>query len=146
MVESNGSTIVSKKIVPGIVLNHPTIGYCIKYLCTRDGYAEITKELNPKEAKLCTHSKLNNGDKIQANAFYVLVKSLRRKSIDFGGKMSGAHNCNSFSTNTEFTYAEISIPFSCGENITIKLEAIGKEIYVSPISELTKKKTQQGLE
>ncbi|MEO6302141.1 MAG: hypothetical protein ABIP51_03105 [Bacteroidia bacterium] len=130
------ANIAAKKITPSSPQNHPIIGLCIKYLCSRDGFAEITKELNPKKAQINEHSKINIGDRVAANSFYVLVKGFKKKEIGFGGRFSGSHNCNCFTTHTEYTYAEIQVPYSCGLKIIAELP----KNFISPIKQLTKKK------
>lgn len=135
-IECNGAYVVSKKIEPSCPLNHPTLGKCIKYVCTRDGRAQITEELNPKESKIPKSiSKLNLGDLIDCHSFYVLVEGFKPKKINFAGKFSGAHNANNFNTSSEYTYAEISKPYPAGE----KLQITFPDGFISPLEQLKKR-------
>ncbi len=133
-LECAAADVVAKKIEASIPLHHQLFGKCVRYSCTRDGLARITKELNPKES-LCNNplSKKNLGDTLKANSFDVLVKgfkAIKTKKVHW----SGAHNANEMSTK-DYTFAEITIPFSAGFHTSLNLP----RNYISPIKLLTKK-------
>jgi len=133
-IECYGAEVKSKKNQPSVPQNHPKIGKCIKYECTRDGQAEIKKELSPKEHKINPLAKLNLGDLIKCKSFYALVEGFKPKRIE-KIKFSGQHNGNSFSTNSEYTYAEVTLAFP---NAGV-LASFPKD-FVRPLDALTKKK------
>lgn len=137
-IECKSAEVVALKIVScSKGLKHHIIGPCIKYLCSRNGYAEIKKELEPKESLFNNqNAKLNIGDTINSIAFYVLVKGLKIEPIEFHGKFSGRHNCNTFTSNSKYTYAEITEVFPGKEVILIELP----KDYISPIKQLSKTK------
>jgi len=137
-IECKSAEVVALKIEScSKALNHHKIGACIKYLCTRNGSATIKKELSPKVSLLDNpHAKLNEGDNINSVAFYVLVKGLKIESIEFNGKFSGRHNCNAFTSNSKYTFAEITEAFPGKEVILIELP----NDYISPIKQLSKTK------
>jgi hypothetical protein len=130
-IECLAAHVTAKWVDSSIIMKHPIIGRVIKYNCQRDGFAEITKELNPKEPILISFSKLNKGDSINANTFYVLVKGtvpLRLKKVHF----SGAHNAQEMYPS-DYTYAQVIVAFP-GKG-ALKLPAD----YISPFKQLTKK-------
>jgi len=137
-IECKSAEVVALKIEScSKALNHHIIGRCIKYLCSRNGHAIIKKELNPKESLLKNpNAKLNKGDRINSVTFYVLVKGLKVEAIEFNGVFSGSHNCRAFTSNSDFTFAQITEPFPGKNAIVIELP----KDYVIPISELSKKK------
>lgn len=135
-LECHGANTISKKIVESCPLNHHIIGRCIKYVCTRDGICEITKESNPKISKLeNTLAKLNLGGTLKSNAFYVLVEGFRIKKIS-KINFSGQHNANTFLTNSEYTFAQITIPFPK------IIDLLLPENYIRPIDNLSKKQVE----
>ena len=124
-IECSAAEIFAKKIVKGALLKHPNtnVGLHVRYVCKRDGSAEIIKELNPKEAILDKEkSILDKGSKIKCNSFFVLVKGTKRIKISKKGGHTGRHSTQNFNTKT-YTYAEITKPF---EHI---LNAIEKKQY-----------------
>lgn len=137
-IECKSADVIALKIEPCIrALNHPIIGKCIKYLCSRNGNATIKKELDPKKSLLKNpNAKLNIGDTINSVSFYVLVKGLKVEAVEFNGVFSGRHNCNAFTSNSDFTFAQITEPFPGKEAIIVELPPD----YVLPISTLSKKK------
>ena len=139
-IECKKAEIVALKIEAcGRALNHHTIGRCIKYLCSRNGFAKIKSALDPKRSLLNNPSaKLDLGDSINSVAFYVLVKGLRVESVEFNGRFSGRHNCNTFTSNSDFTFAQITEPFPGKDAIIVP---IGQN-FVNPILQLTKKKLE----
>jgi len=132
-IECGGANVIAKKIVSSSPLNHEVFGKCLKYICTRDGEAEIVKELNPKKTQL-THpvSALNHGDKIVANSFYVLEKGLKARRL-VKVKFSGAHNANKIITEN-YTFAEITKPYP----ISTKIENRIPLDFISPFKQLAK--------
>lgn len=133
-IECDASDIRAKKIVASPPLNHEVFGKCVKYLCTRDGIAMITKELNPRESKVNNPlSHMNLWDSLKANSFYVLVKgfkALKLEKVHF----SGQHNANKFSTK-DYTFAQISIPYT-----SAAINSIENNEYINPIKQLTKRR------
>ncbi|MDZ4757321.1 MAG: hypothetical protein SGJ10_04160 [Bacteroidota bacterium] len=123
-IECEHSEVVAKKIIPSSPQRRDDIGVCIKYLCTRDGSAEVVKELDPKVHKIKESSNLNLGDCIKSEAFFVLVEGLRPLSKTKLGGQSNRHSSNSVSPR-KYTYAEISYPFA---RIMHALENRQKEI------------------
>lgn len=140
-IECKNANVVALKIEPSMrALNHPIIGRCIKYLCSRNGHAIIRKELDPKQSWLNNpNAKLDEDDKIQAVRFFVLVKGLKVHAIEFNGVFSGRHNCNTFTTNSDFTVAQISEPFPGKDVIKIHFP----DDYVLPTLQLTKKRIER---
>jgi hypothetical protein len=133
-IECSGAHVVAKKIEPANVQYHETFGAVIKYVCKRDGRAEITKELNPKTSK-CENpvSHLDFGDTLNSEGMYVLKSGKRVdkiKKVHF----SGQHNANEFKTS-DYTFAEISHPFPIASKTTISLP----KTYVSPLKRLLKR-------
>jgi hypothetical protein len=139
-IECKSADVVALKIEGCIrALNHPLIGRCIKYLCSRNGHATIKKELNPKTSLLNNpNAKMDVGDYIHSTAFYVLVKGLKIEAVEFNGVYSGRHNCNAFTSKSDFTFAQISEPFPGKEAIVVELA----ENYMTPISALSKKRIE----
>ena len=110
-IECESATVTAKKIEPSPPYNHEIFGKCLKFICKRDGEAIITKELDNKASSKCgvENSHKDIGDKLKAKTFYVLrqgVKAVKLKKVRF----SGEHNARQFDT-TEYTFAEISVPF-----------------------------------
>ena len=137
-IECKSAEVVALKIEPcSEALNHHIIGRCIKYLCSRNGHATIKKELSPKESLLKNpNAKLGIGDNINSVSFYVLVKGLRVEAIQFNGKFSGRHNCNTFTSNSDFTFAQITEPFPGKDAIVVNIP----KNFINPIGQLSKKK------
>lgn len=114
-IECEHSEVIAKDIKVSAPQKHPEIGLSLKYKCKRDGTAEITKELDPKEAIVDEKSNLNNGDKLNANSFYVLVKNIRKIKPSKIGGHTGRHSSQKMNTRN-FTYAEITKPYAHIQN------------------------------
>lgn len=108
-IECNSAEIIARKPVPSSFVKHPILGQLRKYTCERNSSAEIAQELNPKKSIYDPLSKLNMGDKIQAEKIIVYVaNSVIRFSV-LGGH-SGRHKSQYVKTKC-FTYAKITFPF-----------------------------------
>ena len=109
-IECKAARINAKKIqIKGVFLL-PQLGQqtriqVVIYKCYRDGDAEITKELNPKEAIIKKTSNLNLGDILSANQFMCFHEGKRGLTLDVV-QYSGTHKTNQICT-TSFTHAEI---------------------------------------
>lgn len=114
-IECQNSEVIAKKITPSVPQRHPKIGLSVKYKCKRDGSAEITKELDPKEFKVDKNSNLNLGDKLDANHLFIIVNNIKKIKPQKVGGHSGRHSSQKMNTK-DFTYAEISKPYSHIEN------------------------------
>lgn len=82
-IECEKCEIISRKIEPSGLLEHPILGKVLKYKCTRDSSSEILTELNPKIFKCLLSSNLQLGDILKAKAIEVLSKKIvpERKSV-----------------------------------------------------------------
>ncbi|MBA7556018.1 hypothetical protein ES705_48712 [subsurface metagenome] len=110
-IECQHSEIIAKEIIPSAPYNHPTIGLSLKYKCNRNGSAEITKELEPKESRLSEDSNLNISDKLNAEKLYFIVeKIIRIKPKRISGH-TGRHGSQKMNTK-EYSFAEITKPFT----------------------------------
>jgi len=135
-IECESAYAVAKKVEVSPPVVHEIFGQCLKFICKRDGEAEITKELDDKTKSKCESplSHRNLGDKIKANSFYVLkqgIKAVKVKKVHF----SGAHNAREFKTDS-YTFAEIVKPFPAGMNFKLTLPKDSK--YISPFKKLGK--------
>ncbi len=109
-IEGLATEIFAKKIVFNAYLNHPIIGRSSQYKCERDGYAEISKELDPKKHRVKETSLLNIGDCIESEKFIILTLEISRLDVS-KSTFSGRHNCNHTKTH-KFTFGAITVPFS----------------------------------
>ncbi|MBZ9728265.1 hypothetical protein LB467_01070 [Salegentibacter sp. JZCK2] len=109
-IECNKSEVIAKKITPQSLQNHPKLGRVWKYKCDRDGSAEITEELDPKEALHSEESNLNLGDTLKSEKFYVLVKETRKLRPKKIGGHTGRHSSQELKIK-KYTFGEIIKPF-----------------------------------
>lgn len=108
-IEAAGTNILSRKIVASAAVDIPNVGKCMKYNCSRNSSACITKELEPKQPRFRTTSILNNQDSIKAKNMVVHILSKRPLKIS---KVPLTSRHNSQATNTRcYTHAQISMPF-----------------------------------
>lgn len=110
-IECEHSEVIAKAIREKPPINHSKLGRVTKYVCERDGSAEIIKELDPKEGVYSKESNLNLGDKIRSESFYVLVSGNKRLRKKKKGGQSGRHNSQIIKPRT-YTFAEITKPFN----------------------------------
>ncbi|RHX90240.1 hypothetical protein DLM76_20465 [Leptospira yasudae] len=88
----------------------PKKGKCLKYKTDRNSWAKNKKELNPKKAIICVHSKLNLGETLSGDSFQVFVEGMKKLKFNIVSN-SGTHNAKS--TNTKrFTFVQIIVPFA----------------------------------
>lgn len=116
------SAYVQAKLILSVkgIFSDGKIGTHCRCDCSRDGEAEIKKELNPKAAKKNIHSNLNLGDKIIGEKFTLCISGFRIPKKN-KTNYSGRHNTNYFTTQC-YTYAELTKPFEHISNGIMKKE------------------------
>lgn len=109
-MECIAAEIISRKIIPSAFVDIPNVGKCFTYKCSRNSEATITKELNPKEAKVNENSLLDLNSKLECDKLFVAIKVERPYRI---GKINhtGRHKAQIFITD-DFTFAKITLQIS----------------------------------
>lgn len=110
-IECDGSEINTRKNVASSILNHPIIGRCIRYLCSRNADSKIIKELNPKVAKIDIRSHLDLNDQIKGERIEVLVQGTKRLKFSVKGGHTSTHKVQTVQSKC-YTYSKISKPFN----------------------------------
>lgn len=123
-IECQHSEIIAKQITSSVIQRHPKIGLLRKYKCKRDGSVVITKELEPKKALIDKYSNLNQGDKLNSNKFYFIVKNVKKVKLQKIGGHTARHSSQKINTKN-YTFAEIEKPFTHIQNALENKKELG---------------------
>ncbi|WP_010572134.1 hypothetical protein [Leptospira kmetyi] len=121
-IECDSASITARKWIPESVVKIENKGRFFKYKTDRNCWAENQKELNPKKAKICPHSKLELGERLAGDSFQILIEGLKKLDFDVVNN-SAKHKASSTTTN-RYTFIQIVYPFKFIEQQLIKQSEI----------------------
>ena len=105
-IECQSAEITARYLERVALIRIENIGRCLKYKTDRNSWATNLKELCPKVAKMNTNSKLDKGDKIEADSFLIYHNNLKPLKISIIN-YTGQHKAMQTVTSC-FTYIQIA--------------------------------------
>lgn len=114
-IEGNDIQLVSRKFIFSGLHDISEIGRCIKYQCSRDSYAKVTKCLLPTEKQLKESSHIEIEDKICSKDIIAYHKGIRRIKESKQSGFSGTHSTGVINTKSR-SIAKITHPFESIQN------------------------------
>lgn len=123
-IEGNDIQLVSRKFIFAGLYHISGIGRCIKYQCSRDSYAKITKCLLSTEKQIEKFSHIKIGDEVCSKDIIAYHKGIKPIKESKQSGFSGTHSTGVINTKSR-SIAKITHPF---ENIQNSINKYQQQI------------------